>query len=88
MNWVNEEDECKTALHQSILGVRFFLIMAVLLGINQQVAILCIVVSTTGVPKGGLLTAESLLNKTKTMNFICFTSQIVLSIVMFRRMQS
>ena len=21
MNWVNEDDECKTALHQSILGV-------------------------------------------------------------------
>ena len=24
MNWVNEDDECKTALHQSILGVGFF----------------------------------------------------------------
>ena len=23
VNWVNEDDECKTALHQSILGVRF-----------------------------------------------------------------
>ena len=25
VNWVNEDDECKTALHQSILGVRFLL---------------------------------------------------------------
>ena len=59
VNWVNEEDECKTALHQSILGVCFFLTMAVLLGIKQQVAILCIVVSTTCVPKGSLITAVS-----------------------------
>ena len=27
MNWVNEDDECKTALHQSILGVCFFPVM-------------------------------------------------------------